>query len=338
MFNACTIFTHIISNIIYIIAHCILIIFIIVNMILVSIVELKQRNIALYLIIFFITIILAILGGILICYVQRKDPAIQVKIKILTMVSLIITILLLVFTIVEEIIVSIDYSKIQKPKCFIDKVDPLGVVTKKSNQKLKINSNLKRNLFDEDDITGCIDSYILKTSKRYSYTTLTFIEIISIISIIYWIQNKKKHADQPMQIPTPIVPNTRQVVINPIQVPLNNAVVVSPGQQYYPNNYPLQQNILYTFNQNPYNNNAILYNNANVNVNNGNLYNNNNYSGPLNIQNNNNPNYNNNYPVQQNEQNNNNIQQNNGNINIIPKYALDKNVIINENSSDRQNL
>ena len=254
--NTCTIFTHIISNIVYVIAYCVLVIFIIVNMILASIVKLPKRNIALYLILFFLTIILVILGGILICYIRRKDPAIQPNIKILTIVSLVITILFLVFTIVEEIIVSIDYSKIQNPECILDKakkaVDPLGIVIKKSNKNLKINSDLKRILANEDDITdditGCINSYLLKSSKEYSYFTLTIIEIISIVSIIYWYQNKKKHADQPMEPPVQTIPNVHQVVISPNQIPIGN-VYISPGQQILPNNYPLQQNILYTYNK-----------------------------------------------------------------------------------------
>ena len=267
---------------------------------------------------------MAILGGVLICNVRRKDPSIQPKIKILTIISLIITILLIVFAIVEEVIVSIDYSKIQKSDCFIEdikpKAVPFSVVKKKSNKNLKINSDIKRILANENDITGCINSYLLNSSKNYSYFALTIIEIVSIISIIYWYQNKKKHADQQIQPPGQNIPNIQQVVINPNPIPISN-VYISSGQQILPTNYPLQQNILHIYNQIPYNNNAILYNNANLNFNNRNLYNNN-FSGQQNIQNNNN------YQVQQNIQNNNN--------NIQPNNVINENINNNENTSDRK--
>ena len=331
--NTCSIFTHITSNFVYVIGYCLLVIFIIANLILASVVKLPKRNIAIYLILFFLLIILAILGGVLICYVRRKDPSIQPKIKILTIISLIFTILLLVFAIVEEVIVSIDYSKIQKSDCFIDdikpKAAPVSVAIKKSDKNLKINSDIKRILANEDNITGCINSYLLNSSKNYSYFALTLIEIVSIISIIYWYQNKKKHADQPIQPPAQNIPNIQQVVINPNPIQISS-VYISSGQQILPTNYTLHQNVLYTYNQIPYNNNAILYNNANLNFNKGNL-NNNNFSGQQNIQNNNN------YQVQQNVQNNNNnIQSNNEIIFNDPNHVINENINNNENSSDRK--
>ena len=328
MFNSCNIFfTHIISNIIYVIANCILVIFIIANMIVISIVKLPKANIALYLILFFLLIILAILGGILICYVRRNDLVIQAKIKILSIVALILVILLLVLTIVEEIIISIDYSKIKRPDCFIDKakdqIGPLGEFIKQSNTNLGINSYLKRILLNDEDITGCIDSYLLKSSKNYSYFTLTFLELISIVSIIYWIQNKKKHADQPIQTNTQMIPNSQQVVVNqnPMPIANNNVYVVSPGQQFYPNYYPQQQ--VYMYNQIP---NSNLYYNSNLNINN---------QGQQYIENNNNQNFNNNNPANQHVENNNGKEQNNINGDNVQNHVLDEN-INNANSSGRQ--
>jgi len=317
--NTCTIFTHIFSNIIYIIAHCVLILFIMVNMILIS-TKLPKANLALYLILFFLCIILAILGGILICYVQRKNVEMQKKIKILTIVALIITILFLVLTIVEEIIISVDYSKIKNNKCFTEKIDPYGIIFKKSNIGINANTNLERVLSDLDiNINDCINSYLFKTVKKYSYFTLTFIEIISIISIIYWIQNKKKHAEQPIQTQQ-IINNVRPVVIQPSAVvinpvPINGGYIVSPGQQFYPNYYPQQSDILYMNNQMAYNNTIqgqqIVQGNYNQNVNN------------------------NNYPAPQSIQNNNNIGQSNINGNNAQNHVLEQN-FDNINSSDRQ--
>ena len=328
--NSCTIFTHSISNIIYIIVHCVLLLFIIINMILISI-KLPKTNLAFYLIFFFLTIILIILGGILFCYVQRKTHEIQPKIKILTILALIITILFLVLTIVEEVIISIDYSKMQSNKCITDKIDPYGIVFKKNNLEINTISNLKRVLSGEDVIKNCFDSYLFKTVKKYSYFTLTLIEIISIISIIYWIQNKKKHADQPIQIPqminnvrtatvqpssvvvqpspvvvqpssavlqaSPVVVQPSSVVIK--QIPINNGNIVIPGQQIYSNYYPQQSNILYS-------NGQIIYNN--------------------------------NYPSQQYVLNNNNIGQNNVYGNKTTSYVINNNNNNNNNvnSSDRQ--
>jgi hypothetical protein len=289
------------ANFVYIIAHGILIIFIIANMIIVSI-KLPKGNLILFLILFFLTIILSILGGILICYVQRKSTAIQPKIKILTIIGLITTIIFLILTIVEEIIMSIDYSKIKQNKCFTEKILTEGL--------------------DEENINvgDCINSYLTNTMKNYSYFTLTFIEIISIISIIYWIQNKKQHADQPIQttqtvnnVQGVVVPNSAVVVS---QVPINNAYMVSPGQQIYQNVYPQQGAILYNKNQ-------VLY------------YNNNN-QGQLYIQGNNNQNlYYNNQSAQYVQINNNNLANNNINGNNIANHALNEN-IKNENSSYRQ--
>ena len=322
--NVCTIFTHIISNIVYVIAHCIIIIFIMVNMIIVGI-KLPKRNLALYLILFFLAIILAILGGILIYYVQRKKKENQAKIKTLIFIALIITILFLVFAIVEEIVISIDYSKIKTNKCFTEKVVPYGVAFKKNNFGVNSNSNLKRVLSDSDidiNINDCINSYLFKTVKRYSYTTLTFIEILSIISIIYWIQNKKKHVDQPIEtqqiinIVQPVVVQPSSVVINPMQI--NNGYITSPGQQYYPNYYPQQANILYS-------NNQMIYTNA--------------YPAQQYIINNPNKNLdNNNYPAQQNINQNSNIEQQNiknENENNLHNHAIDED-INNVKSSDRE--
>ena len=104
--------------------------------------------------------------------------------------------------------------------------------------------------FSQDiNITGCIDSYFLTQVKNYTYFVLTFIEIISIISIIYWIYNKKEHVDQPTkQTPTQNVNNVQQVVvpnyvaINPNQ---NNVryILVNPGQPIS-SNYYLQQGVV----------------------------------------------------------------------------------------------
>ena len=320
--NVCTIFTHIISNIIYVIVHCVLLIFIMANTIVIGI-KLPKTNLAFFLILLLLCLILAILGGILICYVQRKHISMQMKIKILTIVGLITTILFLVLTIVEEIILSVDYSKVKNKQCFTEKIDPYGIIFKKNNNiGINNNTNLERVLSDLDidiNIGDCINSYLFKTVKKYSYFTLTFMEIISIISIIYWIQNKKKHVDQPVQTQT-ITNNAQQVVVQPSAVvinpvSINGGYIVSPGQQYYPNYYP--QQAIYT-------NNQMVYNNP--------------IQGQQYVQGNYNQNvYNNNYPAPQPNQNNNNIVQNNinGNENNIQNHVLDEN-LNNVNSSERQ--
>ena len=247
------IFTHFVSNIVYVIAHVCLIIFIIANMIIVSI-KLSKTNLVFYLILFFLSIILSILGGILICYIRRNNDETKQRIKTLTIVALVITILFLVLTIVEEIIISIEFSKI-KSECFTGNILTQG--------------------FSQDiNITGCIDSYFLTQVKNYTYFVLTFIEIISIISIIYWIYNKKEHVDKPTTqtgtqnvniVQQAVVPN--YVAINPNK---NNVryILVNPGQPIS-SNYYLQQGVV------AYGNNQMLYNN--------------NVQGQQYIQNNNNP-------------------------------------------------
>ena len=140
------------ANFVYVIVHGVLIIFIIANMIVASI-KLPKRNLILFLILFFLTIILIILGGILISFVQNKSTATQPKIKILTIIGLITTIVFLILTVVEEIIMSVDYSKMKQNECFTEKI-------------------LTQELHEEDiDLGDCIDSYFLNTIKNYSYFT-----------------------------------------------------------------------------------------------------------------------------------------------------------------------
>lgn len=286
-----SVLTHLVCKYIYAIAHCVLILFLIISMILVAILGLPKVNIYLYLIIFFLTIILAILGGIFICYSGRDDPETKKKTNGLINFALILTIILLILTIVEEVIIFGDLSDKkddEEKNCFditTDDADTSSIV---------------------GDLYDCAKYYFIIRVKDYTIFKLTYIEIISIISIVFWLENKKKNNEEPIpQTNIPLNPGTTSSY--DINRAPNNIYMVKPGipaQQYNSNYYPpQQQSVVYMYNQAPNNNNYQ-----------GQQYvvpNNNNYQGqPYIVPNNNN------YQGQQYVvQNNNNIGQNNININ-----------------------
>lgn len=246
-----SVFTHLVSKYVYAIAHCILILFIIVNMILIAILGISKVNIFLYLILLFLTIILAILGGVFICYSGRQDPDLKGRINGLIIFALIITILLLVFTIVEEIKISHDFSEKKKDSNIQKCLDYL------KNEEIK------------ESIKICVDYYFFTKVKDYTYFKFTYIEIVSIISILFWLQNKKKNEEQiipPINIPLNAgIPNSYDIN----SATNNNIYMASPGQQYNSNYYPAQQNMQYIYNPVPLNNNyqgqQYVQNNVNVN-------------------------------------------------------------------------
>lgn len=231
-------FTHLISKYIYTVAHLILIIFIIISMILISIAGLPNSNIILYLILFFLTIILTILGGVFICYSKRQDPELKQRIKRLIDLAIILTLSLLVLTIVEEIIISGDFSKKEK--------------------KVKDNCN-----YDEEDslefLKKCTKYLFLQDVENYTYFKLTYIEIVSLISILYWLTNRKKNDElqisQINQINTPL--NPAIPVSYNINATNNNVYMVNPPQQY-------NSNYLYVYNPVQYNQGQQYVQNNNI--------------------------------------------------------------------------
>ena len=262
-------FTSIIFQIIYIIVICVLLIFLIINTIIVGL-NLPKINLIFYLILFFLNIICIILVGILICYSRRTiDTNLQKKIKALCITALIITISILVLTIVEEIIISIDFSKNNKASCVMDDL----------SNPFKISDNIDRleNTPVEDNVTDCIDSYLNKSIQGFSYFTITMMELISIVAICFWAQCKIEFTSRPLPQANTIgpYPNIQRQVINPNNIQVsslpNYNIAIQPNSNNPQQSYVVFNNnainpgyINYSLPQQQY---ILLYNNNNCNNN-----------------------------------------------------------------------
>lgn len=302
--NCFAYFTQKIFQIIFIMAYIFLIIFLIATMSIITWSKFPSVNITFFLFIFFITLACLILGIFIYCYTQNTqiDEKVKAKISLISNIGLIITIICLILSVLEEILISIGFSQVKTAY-------PCGDVSysvstsvyvgagffffKRNNTNVGINTNIKRTLYSDDD---CYLFFVTGPVLGMTYFTLTMIELISIIAICFWMQCKREYTPNPagqnyntgynaqnQNNPQEVVVQAPQIIIfnqgNNGQYPQQNTI---NGNNMNQNNnkvnnnnnmnnenviYPSQQNIVVE-NEKPGQNNINTYQKQDFNSNN----------------------------------------------------------------------
>ena len=310
--GCCSFLSQKVYQIINLISCFFLIIFLIATMSIIQWERFPKINLLLFLIILFAIVACTILGILIICYTQSINPSNETKEKafLIAKIGFIITIVYLVLTVLEEIFISISFANVSSVyPCNDESVTVstqvnIGFFFYKLNGT---NSDIIQKRTLSSKTYECYSVFLTAVVYGMTYVTLTFIEIISVISICFWSKEKKDNQ------------------VNNFNYKYNNN---------YNNNY-IQANNNYNYQQNP--NLGMINQNIQpqiVIVNNENAQ-----EQPYSYPQNQNSNYNNeNRMYNQNEQNNmkenNIISGNNGTI----EYPNKRSVLVYQGNQNNNNI
>lgn len=203
-----------IFQIIFIIINICVIIFLIATLSIISWGKFSKINITFFLFIFFIVLAGLVLG--IIVYIFTDNNKIE-KIttntfSLIMKVGLILTIICLILSIIEEIILSVGFSKAQDeyPCDNVNSTTSVSVevhagifIFKQNGNNLMKNSTIStfpkskkfdKRLLNNKTLLECYMSFLTPAVYGMAYFTFTLIEIMSIIGICFWINNKKNYS------------------------------------------------------------------------------------------------------------------------------------------------
>lgn len=271
--NCCSFFSQKIFQIIYLISYGILLIFLIPTISIINWDKLPKINLTLFMIILSIIATCFILGIIVYCYTQqlKPDDITKRKIYIIYKIGLIITIIGIFLSVMEEIFFSITISQASDHfPCDRNSKESIGffVYKQRTDNLEKYSENPSTRLLNND--YDCYNDFITSAVKGMTFFTLTMIEILSVFSCCFWTQTKREYFPQ-------IKFNNQQNYIQNYQVNQNvntipQGATIQTPQIFIINNANNGNNIPYPYPQ-QYNYNNINGQNLNsqqqkINVNN----------------------------------------------------------------------
>lgn len=264
--NCCSYFTEKIFQIIFIMAYIFLMIFLIATLSIIKWSKFPSVNITFFIFIFFLILACLILGILIYFYTQnsRVDDKVKEKISLISKIGIIITIISLILSIIEEIIISVGFSQASSvypcddiDVSFSTSVSVGFFVLKRNFTNFGTNTNIKRILDTNDD--DCFLFFVTGPVLGMTYFTLTMIELISLIAILFWRQHKNVYYPNPVvQNYNPAFNTHNQNNPQEIVVQIPQIIVVNQGN----NGQNSQQNNFNGDNLNQNNNNG---NNKNIN-------------------------------------------------------------------------
>ena len=256
--NCCSFIIQKCCQISYIISIFISLIFLVVDLIIISWGKFPAINLTLFIIISLSIVALLILGFLLYCYTYQNNvqmnPIINNSVNSIKIAGLIITIICLVFSVVEEIFLTLSFTDAKNAyPCTKESSPNFGFFVFKKNsiseRLLSSNNNNDNNNYQ------CYDEFVTAQVYALSYFTLTLIEIICIFGCFFW--SHGIHCNS-------CCPNQRYINnqnINNMPAMMNNqmpVIIINQGnnldqiyqQQLYSNNI----NTLNQYGNNQYNN------------------------------------------------------------------------------------
>ena len=202
--DCCSYFTQKIFQIFYIISKIFLLIFLIITMCIINWGKFPGINLTLFIIILLIILCCLILG-ILIYYFTQRTPieeTMKKSINTIAIIGFIISIICLVLCVIEEILLSLSFSKAHEiypcDKTNDSKMQgSIGFFFYKRNDinsdKLSSDyaNNDKRLLASSND---CYNIFLTTAVYGMAYFTFTMIELICFIGCCFWSQSKKEYS------------------------------------------------------------------------------------------------------------------------------------------------
>ena len=259
--SCCSYIAEKIYQILYIICNICILISLITMFAIINWDKFPKINLTLFIIILIIVFTCLFLTILLYCFTIQIPTNSQIlsSINHVKIIGFILTIICLIFCVIEEIFLSLNISQVKDIySCNYSITNDIGFFFYKKDNY----NNRKVNTIQK---YSCYEEFITPAIYGLSYFTLTFIEIIYCIGCFFWFigrdsccnfNNKIYQNNQPVNIiPRTNVPNPQVIIVNQENI-VNNPII--PNNNYYPEqpnsngNYVYNENYVYSNRQNPY--------------------------------------------------------------------------------------
>ena len=267
--NCCSNITQKIYQILYIISNGCILIFLLTTLTIISWENFPKINLTLFIIISVIVLACLILSILLFCFTIQIETNVYIKSSInqVKIIGFILTIICLVFCVIEEIFLSVNIAQARDAyPCNGGISNDVGffAYSKRVNNNNRLLSTTKNH--------ECYQNFVTPILYGLSYFTLTFIEIIYFIGCFFWFygtdsccnynnynngpyqnNNNVYQNNQPVNtIPSANV-NNPQIIIVQQGNNIQNPNIIYPQQPNYNQNYVYNnENYAYNIGQNPY--------------------------------------------------------------------------------------